>query len=324
MANNRGGLSQREYDAKMAGKPMPYDKSASSGGFSSAGSIPASPGATPGGAPSGGAPSGMTDLGNLKQALRSALNEAASKRVANNYSLVAPIAGGVPGSIGSVVSMIRAGVKSPVETTFSDVVQTFKDANDAKQVEIDSINKLRLEYGSAIPAGVTSLSDAIKYVTPLIDQKRRLELQKTAGAIQSTNDVESAAQMMLDQGGKMTGITGTNDFKSKVRIRYQQMATDAEQAAKDDYFGKAAGRIERAGGTPAAYKAEEETIYANDNLTWKEQQESIERINALKAQKEQQKTGGIGGGINWFQNPFKTLDQGLTAASKYLQPSGRK
>src|SRR3990167_7802049 len=41
------------------------------------------------------------DLGNLRLALREALNEAARKRIENNYKQVAPLAVGVPGTIGS-------------------------------------------------------------------------------------------------------------------------------------------------------------------------------------------------------------------------------
>lgn len=67
------------------------------------------------------------DLGNLRTALRSALNEAARKRIENQYRQIAPLSEGVPGTIGSVVDMIRSGIKTPVETTFSDVIQTFQD-----------------------------------------------------------------------------------------------------------------------------------------------------------------------------------------------------
>lgn len=73
------------------------------------------------------------DLGNLKIALRTALNEAGKARVARNYEQVAGAAGGVPGTIGSVVNMIRGGVTAPVESTFETVMSTFEKANEAKQ-----------------------------------------------------------------------------------------------------------------------------------------------------------------------------------------------
>src|SRR3990167_7844571 len=51
--------------------------------------------------------SAVGDLGNLRIALREALNEAARKRVENNFNIVAPFTGNQPGTIGSVVDMIR-------------------------------------------------------------------------------------------------------------------------------------------------------------------------------------------------------------------------
>jgi len=91
----------------------------------------------PAGDISGTAPSPYSGLDNLKMSLRSALNEAASKRVANNYEQLAPLAGGVPGTIGSVVDMIRAGVKTPVETTFSDIIKTFEEQRKALEFNPD-------------------------------------------------------------------------------------------------------------------------------------------------------------------------------------------
>ena len=184
------------------------------------------------------------DLGNLRIALRSALNEAARKRVESNFKQVAPLSTGVPGTIGAVVDMIRAGVKSPVETTFSDIMTGYENATEAKQKEIDRINELRAEFGSAVPSSITDLKTALDLVAPLVDKERRLKLEKMAQDQTADNDVESAAEFVA-QGGLLSQIGGSSDYKAKVRIRAEQIKKDNQ--IKDDQELRATiiSRIER-------------------------------------------------------------------------------
>lgn len=75
------------------------------------------------------------NLGNLRIALRSALNEAAKKRMANQFEQVSGALGGefVPGTIGSITQMIRAGVETPVESTFRDITTALQDQQNFAQ-----------------------------------------------------------------------------------------------------------------------------------------------------------------------------------------------
>lgn len=279
-SKERGGLSKREFAAAQAGKPMPYEKDA--GAFSTL-------------TPQAPAPTGMENLGNLKTVLRDALNEAARNRIAKSYEQVAPIAGGVPGSIGSVVSMIKGSVQTPVETIFAEGIQTFRDANEARQVEIDTINKLRLEYGSAIPANVTTMNEAMKYVKPLVDEERRLRLSDLRRSIEDTNDIESGAIQYADQEGKMTGITGTNEYKSKVRIRGQEIMKEREQKNIDSERRINAAQLERANYSDAEFNKIYDVIEENANKgEYNDNPDQYfsdrEFYDNLKRQREEEKT----------------------------------
>ena len=93
----------------------------------------------------GGGTAPVGDLGNMRAALRDALNEAARKRVENNFKMVAPLAKGRPGTIGGVVDMIRAGIQTPVENTFSDVMKTFEERK--KDLEKNPANYKSVQGG---------------------------------------------------------------------------------------------------------------------------------------------------------------------------------
>jgi len=173
----------------------------------------------------------FTNLGNLKASLRDALNEAARARVESNYKQVAPLSKNIPGTMGSIVDLIRGGIKTPVETTFSDIVGTFRETNEAKtrsyeraqdarerqydrlisiqseenrvklqiydrelalyesqvadkKQERQAVDKLRLEFGSIIPADA-DLETALAYATPEVDRLLKEE-QKDKGPTAKT------------------------------------------------------------------------------------------------------------------------------------------
>ena len=99
-----------------------------------AGTAPSVGGETPAGDISRTLPGEQQDtggqLGNFRMALKSALNEAAGRRVANRAKQVMPLAGGVPGTMSSIVNMIKSGVKAPVESIFNDIMADFKSTKD--------------------------------------------------------------------------------------------------------------------------------------------------------------------------------------------------
>ena len=217
------------------------------------------------------------DLGNLRMALREALNEAARKRVENNYKQVAPLSAGLPGTIGSVVDMIRGGIKPTVEQTFSDIVTTFKDANEAKQKELDKINQLRLEYGSAIPADVTDLKTAIDLVSPLVDAERKLKLSKMASDQAEDNDIQSWAESFAK--GEITIGNVPAKIRTAVKVAADKIKTQLETDAKKEYKDRIAYRIER---KVSDYNTERSQVLNDDNLNVAEQREVVDYIDTLE------------------------------------------
>jgi hypothetical protein len=176
----------------------------------------------------GGAASNLGSLANLRLALREALNEAGKNRMANSYSQIAPLAGGVPGTLGSVVNMIRSSAAAPVESVFNDVVTAWKEDAAAAEKEKARIQELRIEFGSAIPAGVTTLDEAIGYVTPLVDKENNLRLAKLQQDQQTDNDVETWAQF-LAEGGSMSSVP------TKIRTQAQNRATAIMTEKEEKY-----------------------------------------------------------------------------------------
>ena len=67
---------------------------------------------------------GAGSLSNFRLALKNALNEAGKERVADRFQQTFPAAGGVPGTMGSIVSMIRSSVAAPVEDVFTTILET--------------------------------------------------------------------------------------------------------------------------------------------------------------------------------------------------------
>lgn len=83
------------------------------------------------------------DLTNFRLSLREALNEAARKRVEDNFKAIAPLSSNVPGTIGSVVDLIRSSVKTPVETTFSDVLKVYEEQKKALEFSPDNYRSVQ-------------------------------------------------------------------------------------------------------------------------------------------------------------------------------------
>ena len=277
------------------------------------------PGATPppvaGGAPAPALPSGglapasagtnmAGDLGNLRIALREALNEAGRKRVENNFKALGGLASGAaPGSIGSIVDLVRGGIKAPVETTFSDIIAGYRDATEAKQKEIDRINELRAEYGSLVPSNVEDLATALDLIAPSVDAERRAKLAKVASDQAEDNDIESwaesfakgeisignvpakirtAVKVAADKVKLRLASELDTELKSQIQLRVEKKLMDYEAVRSAIIGGGQIGSIVLSG------------------LTAKEQRDYIDYVDGLEAQDKEIKKKGGKGLFNFF------------------------
>lgn len=236
------------------------------------------------------------EMGNLRMALREALNEAARKRVEGNFKALGGLAtGGPPGTIGSVVDLIRGGIKPTVEQTFSDIITGYKDATDAKQKEMDRINELRLEYGSAVPSNVTDLATALDLVTPLVDKERRAKLAKMASDQAVDNDVESWADSLargeISIGNVPAGI------RSAVKVRSDAIRDTLEGEAKEEYKTRIGFRVER---KVSDWDTERNLVLQDDNLNVAEQREVLDYIDGQEQAAKDAKVAGKKNSSSFF------------------------
>lgn len=180
------------------------------------------------------------DLGNLKIALRSALNEAAKNRVANNYTAVAGDLGGVPGTMGSIVNMIKSGVTQPVQSTFDTIVETFNNANIAKQKSMDNLREAAFsadvlasgKMPSALASAFPELVQVWQSASKIAAENRGLDIQEQKAKI--------AAAGRSNRGGsaKVPDIRKNPDFQI---LSEQLGGDDFVFAAQKGYIRKAKG-----------------------------------------------------------------------------------
>jgi len=230
----------------------------------------------------------VSALSNLRLALRMAAEEAGKERVAGRLEQFQGAGlGRTPGTLGSIADIIRASVKPPVESIFGDVMKGITEANEAKRKELERINELRLEYGSAIPSNVTDLQTAIKLVTPLVDQERKLKLDKLATDQQTDDDVETWAEYIAD-GGAVGNVPAK--IRTAARSRADKLLEERESQAQQEYKDRINFKIER---KVSDFDAERESVLLDDDLTVLEQREMLDYIDQIeesaKLQKQQQK-----------------------------------
>ncbi len=303
MAANRGNPSVKSADLIIAGGSLnlPERVVAPAQGPAAGTGVPLG-GLDPASAVQDQGAANVGELANMRIALRSALNEAAARRVENNFRTVAPLSTGVPGTIGAVVDLIRGGIKSPVETTFSDIMAGYKDATEAKQKEIDRINELRKEFGSAVPSNVTDLATALDLIAPSVDKERKLKLEKMASDQAEDNDIESWAESFAK--GEITIGNVPAKIRTQVKVRSDAIRTKLEDEAKSEYKSRIAFRLEK---KTSDFETERALVIQDDNLTVAEQREVIDYIDSLEqAQKAAKKKGG--GGFFSFLNPSGTTE----------------
>jgi hypothetical protein len=122
-------------------------------------------------------------------------------------------------------------------------MEGYKDATEAKKKELDSINELRLEYGSAIPNSVTDLKTAIDFATPLIDKKNALDRQEAQARISKmqqevveANDIDSWAYDVAQDPAYISKVPA--NLKNAVKVRAdelkKQMETEMDTELKDN------------------------------------------------------------------------------------------
>lgn len=248
----------------------------------------AAPAAEGGGAPMPEAASPGGELGNLRLALREALNEAGRRRVEGNFKALGGLASGAPpGTVGSVVDLIRGGIKPTVEQTFSDIVTGYKDANEAKQKELDRINELRLEYGTAIPSTVKDLQTAIELVQPLVTADRARAIKKMQNDQAVDNDIESWAESFAK--GEISIGNVPSGIRTAVKVRADAIRDQLEGEAKTEYKDRISYRVER---KVSDWETERNLVLQDDNLNVAEQREVIDYIDGLEASAKAAKASG--------------------------------
>ena len=313
MALNKNNPAVKSQDLILAGGSLNLPDSITS---SSPQLIQGSPSGNTGGTGNSidtGSVQPMGDLGNLRIALRSALNEAGRRRVENNFRTVAPSLTGVPGTVGSVVDMIRGGIKAPVETVFSDILTGYKEASTAKQKEIDRINELREEYGSLVPSNVKDLATALDFIAPSVDKERKIKLEKLAEEQAADNDIESWAESYAK--GEVSIGNVPAKIRTAVKVRSDSIIAELEASAKKEYQDRIVFRIQN---KISDYETERELVMQDDNLTVAEQRQVLDYIDGLE---EAQKTTKAEGRKSLFNNTPSPMSRTQTTTSDTLLPN---
>jgi len=119
----------------------------------------------------------LGDLANLRLALRSALNEGTKARTAARFQQIGDTgATSTPGTIGSIVNLLKGSGQNDAVTIFDDAISTLNKQQELKSKEMDQVNQLRAQYGSLVPAGVTDLSQALDLIAPAVDKENQLKI----------------------------------------------------------------------------------------------------------------------------------------------------
>ncbi len=197
----------------------------------------------------------MTDF---QTTLKNALNEAGKNRLANNYQLAGGLTGGTPGTLGSVVDMIRSGPSTDVASTFKTVVDSVGEqqknsldllktfADDGSLAEMPDASLMAMAKSAGLPEGTALAWKArIAASAKMSDQEKQLTLQKLKADIANTNS--EIANRGKDNGpGKgvvlTSGITKLfNDSKGEDK----KISSDTYQSGLKDWIAN--------GGTPADF-----------------------------------------------------------------------
>jgi len=308
VASNKGNAAVKSANLIIAGGNLnvPDTVGAPAAGVAQGAGTPVSGALDAAKSPQAAGAMATSELGNLRVALRSALNEAGASRMASQYSQIAPLAGGVPGTLGSVVNMIRSNVQAPVESVFGDITTAWREDMAAQDKEKARIQELRIEFGSAIPSTVTSLDEAIGYVTPLVDKENNLRLAKLQEEQAVDNDVDTWARYIVD-GGSPTAIKDEN-LRTKALARSQVIINERETKAKQEYIDGLKFDKERGKKT---YEDLRQKVINQEGFTYENRNEMINYIDKMEADEkagiETQKTQASNESIYKATNPLQML-----------------
>lgn len=230
----------------------------------------------------------QSHLGSFRIALKQALEESAASTAKNRMTQLSGLTegGAAPSVITAAIGLAQSGLRQSQESVFGDIMTGYKDASEARQKEIDRINDLRLEFGSAVPNSVTDLKTALDFVSPLVDKERKLKLDKMRQEQQNDEDVESAAEFVA-KGGLLSQVGGSSDYKAKVRIRAEVLKKTLEAEAEQLYKDKIAFKIEK---KVSDYETERASAISDDNLSPNEIRGILDYIDTLEVKEKETKT----------------------------------
>jgi len=244
------------------------------------------------------------DLGNLRVALRSALSEATQQTAASRMQQLSGLVegGAAPNVFLAAIGLAQSGLRTTQETVFGDIMAGYKDQTEARQKEIDRINELRLEFGSAVPSNVTDLKTALDLVAPLVDRERKLRLDKMAQEQAEDNDIESWAESFAKGEISIGNVPAA--IRTQVKVRADAIMAKLETEAKQEYKDRIAFRLEN---KTSDFDTERALIVQDDNLTVVEQREIIEYVDTLEQQQKAAKKSSGKGFLNFLYPPMPKL-----------------
>jgi len=297
-----------------------------SAGAATPGNLPPIPPVVPSGpVDTGGAPAvpagtgGVGDLGNLRLALRAALSEATQTQAGSRIKALSPLleGGAAPNVITAALGLAQKGLAQTEESIFGDIMAGYRDATEARQKEIDRINELRAEYGSAVPSSVTDLTTALDLIAPTVDKERKTRLEKMASDQAEDNDIESWAESFAR--GELSIGNVPSKIRTAVKVRADAIKTKLEGEAKEEYKSRIAFRLEK---KTSDFEIERALATQDENLTVQEQRGLIDYIDGLEAAQKASKKSGGKGFFSFLNQPASGTPQGQGGGSGGIFGSG--
>jgi len=146
--------------------------------------------------------------GNLRLALRNALNEAGRKRLESNLGAAKPLVkGATPGSFAGIVNLVRGGVQTSVEDVYKTTLETYQEELDRIKEEL-SFNPE--QYRSA-QGGIYDLKNNKWVVGPSSSAKSVGEGLVSLGGV----TIKSETKQIIDGFGNINDLTSTEQRKVK-------------------------------------------------------------------------------------------------------------
>jgi hypothetical protein len=212
-----------------------------------------------------------TDMNNLSQALKAALSEAGQTVAKQRMTAMSGMVegGAAPNVINMAIGLAQSGLRQTQADVFGDILTTYKENIAMKQREQEQINNLRLQFGTAIPKSVDSLSEALDYVTPLVDEERRLEI---AGLKKSLEDVKTEETLTDDDWYKLikneqARISDIDNSTQQTRV-FQMFADEIPDPDNEEWVKKwlKKGKEEDPNWTPDEVREDFRALGVSENI----------------------------------------------------------